>query len=135
MFWSNSADIQETCLVICSLTYFFKKNIILMCFFLNWLHSEFLSISKCFLNEVLTRKIVHRTDLSTSAHARYALSSLELFILFSFFLWMFIWRMNRSLLAGELFTWLPDTEDRWVSSTQTTNYACWINLYSYLHLT
>lgn len=84
---------------------------------------------------ILIQKIVDRTDLSTSVHAWYVVSSLELFILFFFLLWMFIWRMNRSLLAGELFTWLPDTEDRWVSSTQTTNYACWINLYSYLHLT
>lgn len=104
--------------------------------FLDCLHLEFLSISECFLNEeILIGKIVDRTDSSTSAHAQYVAPSLELYILFFFLLWMFIWRMNRSLLAGELITWLPDTEDRWVSSTQTTNYACWINLYSYLHLT
>ena len=134
MFRNNPADIQETCLSICSLTYILKSNIILV--FLDCLHLEFLSISTCFLNEKLSiPKTVDRTDSSTLAHARYVVPSLELYILFFFLLWMFIWRMNRSLLAGELFTWLPDTEDIWVSSTQTTNYTCWINLYSYLHLT
>lgn len=134
MLWNNPADIQETCSLIWSLTYIFKKKRALMFFKLITLRIfQHLRV----LSEwgILVPKIVDRTDLSTSAHAWYVVSSLELFILFFFLLWMFIWRMNRSFLAGELFTWLPDTEDRWVSSTQTTNYACWINLYSYSHLT